>query len=55
MMDPRTWKRMSLVERRDYDWSVRQTKRILVACGIFVALLFVGTAIALTLHSRGVL
>ena len=55
MMRLDEWKRMSLVERRDYEWSMRRTKRILLACGVVVAVLFALTALALTLHSRGII
>jgi hypothetical protein len=50
-----TWKRMSLVDRDNYDWSVRRTKRVLLVCGILVAIMFVGVAVALSLHSKGIL
>ena len=49
------WKRMTLVERREYEWLARRTKRVLLACGLTALVLFVITAVALTLHSKGVI
>ena len=49
------WKRMSLVERRDYEWWMRRAKRILLVCGVVVAILVSLTALALSLHSKGII